>query len=171
MKNHHGQSLVELLVCLVIGTLLLCQGFSSLGDALQRSRQTQAVNQLLGVLHYARGSAVMARGIVGICAGPNGCAGSHDWRQQLWLFADSNHNGQFDAGEQLLRQEPFDERYSWHWTAFAGQTFVQFEADGSVRAGNGSFTLCEGNRPIQQIVINVAGRPRSQKPAATANCS
>ncbi|WP_137818231.1 GspH/FimT family pseudopilin [Pseudomonas sp. 2FG] len=169
MKTMHGQTLVELMACLLIGGIMLSLALPSFSSILQRNQQTQTVNQLLGTLHYARGSAVMSRKTIGICAGDTSCDSEALWQGHLLVFDDLNRNGQLDSGEAQLRQEQLPEGYAWHWSR--SSPYLLLEADGTTRALNGTFTLCRDGAPLQQIVINLTGRVRTRAPVAGARCS
>lgn len=171
MKRMHGQNLVELMACLLIGSLMLTLAIPALTSTLQHNQQTQAVNQLLGALQYARGEAVMSRGTTALCSGAPLCGTSITWRNQLLIFSDHNRNGQLDSSEALLQQLALPRGYDWHWSNFRSRSYLQFEADGTTYALNGTFTLCHENIPTRQIVINSTGRTRTQAASADAPCS
>lgn len=171
MKKIHGQTLVELMVCLLIGGIMLTSAIPAFNSSIQRNQQTQAVNQLLGALHYARGSAVMGRQTIALCSGETLCGLTNAWRNQLLIFDDRNLNGQLDSNEYLLQQLPLPEGYSWNWSNFRDRIYLQFEADGTTRALNGTFTLCHDSTATRQIVLNVTGRARTQLAATNAPCN
>ncbi|MCY1287259.1 Type II transport protein GspH [compost metagenome] len=171
MKTKHGHTLVELMLCLLIGGIVLGLALPSFSALLNSSTQAQLTNQLLGQLHYARGTAVLGKTTVALCAGQDRCSGSSNWQRQLLVFIDQNGNGQLDPAEKLLRQEPLRPDYSWQWSSFRHRSYVLFDSDGTTRALNGTFTLCENGTPLKQIVISVSGRPRTQSPSPDARCS
>jgi type IV fimbrial biogenesis protein FimT len=171
MNRMHGQTLVELMTCLLIGGIMLTFAIPALTSTQQRSQQTQAVNQLLGVLHYARGTAVMGRKTIALCSGDTKCSTENIWQNQLLIFDDLNRNGQLDGGEELLQQLHMQKGYSWRWSNFRSRSYLQLEADGTTRALNGTFTLCHENIPSRQIVINLTGRTRTQSAPNGARCS
>ncbi|MNF65691.1 Type II transport protein GspH [compost metagenome] len=171
MKRMHGQTLVELMVCLSIGGIILTSALPTLTSTLQRSQQTQNVNQLLGALHYDRGSAVMGRKTIALCSGSTLCNPEQVWQNQLLVFDDLNRNGQLDNGEELLQQLSMPQGYSWRWSNFRSRSYLQFEADGTTPALNGTLTLCHANAPTRQIVINLTGRARTQAAPGDARCS
>lgn len=170
MKTMHAFSLLELLTCLSISVIILSLAVPSLQETMQRNQKTQSVNQLLGILQYARGSAVFRRSTIGICSGTNSCNATLDWRNKLLVFADTNQNGQLDINEQLLRTDSLPNELVWHWSNFRDRNFLQFERDGTTRALNGTLTLCKNGQPLHQVVINLAGRLRTQPPPADIQC-
>ncbi|BAN46672.1 GspH/FimT family protein [Metapseudomonas resinovorans] len=171
MKQPRGHSLVELLFCLLIAGILLGLAAPSFVSTLERNRQAAAVNQLLGALHYARGTAVMERKVVGICAGVSTCNAATHWNEQLLVFVDENRNGQLDAGEELLKVIPLDRALDIHWRSFRSTRFVQYQPDGTTLASNGTFTICHADTPLMAVVINLSGRVRTRAPSSQDGCN
>lgn len=172
MKHQsNGISLLELIICLAIASLLLSvvlPGFA----ALQRSQhRAQSTNQLLSVLHFARTEAVLSRRIIGICSGAASCSNSTNWHGELLVFVDDNMNGQLDSNEELLRREPLPPDSLWHWHSFQRRSYLLFEADGTTRALNGTFTLCREASALNEVVVNLIGRMRTQSPSDPQACS
>lgn len=170
MNRSYGHTFAELLIVLCLLTIMANIATPVLSRILEAQQRTTALNQMLGALVYSRSSAVFGRRSTVLCAGTGDCNGSTIWAQQLTIFHDLNANGRRDVGETLLRQELLPKEYSWHWASFRKLPHAIFEADGSTRAANGTLTLCKGEQPQKQIVINLVGRIRYQQPAPGATC-
>lgn len=168
MTLSKGHSLVDLMFCLLIGSTIASMAAPSLGSLIDNSKATQLTNQLVGLLHYARSEAVFAKRSTAICAGHTHCNHSATWHTQLLVFHDNNHNGQIDAEEEVLRQDTFPPDYSWHWSRTS--PFLIYERDGTTRALNGTFTLCRQGVPLQQVIISLSGRVRTQPPSPAGKC-
>lgn len=171
MIDNKGYTLVELIACLTIAAITLATALPPLKSTLERGQQAEATNLLLGALHYARGSAVIGRTLVSLCAGSVTCSNSQHWQSDLLVFNDRNKNGQIDETETLLKKIATPPGYSWYWSNFRRTSYIQYEPDGTTRALNGTFTLCHENQPRKQIVINLTGRVRTQAPGASAICN
>lgn len=165
-----GFSLVECLCTLIIVSIIAMIALPPLNTMLENSNRTQVTNQLLATLHFARSTAVYQRGVVTVCPGVTQCTGERVWNASLMVFHDTNRNGQLDMGEQVIRLESLLDDYSWRWASFRQGTFIQFEANGTTLAHNGTFTLCKEQQPQRQVVISLSGRARTQAPAGTARC-
>lgn len=163
MNPPKGHTLVELLFCLLIIGILLGLAMPSFISTVERSRETEAVNQLLGALHYARSTAVFGRRLTTLCSGTEQCEPSNRWQRNLLAFTDVNRNGQIDEGETLIRQEYIPEGYTWYWSSFRRQNHIQFESDGTTLALNGTFTLCDKEFAVHQVIVNLSGRARHQR--------
>lgn len=170
MKTMHGQTLAELMICLVIGGIALITAIPAFTSASQRNQQTQTVNQMLAGLHYARSVAVLGSKTTTLCSGEMTCNAEKKWHGKLLIFDDTNLNGQLDNDENLLHQFSVSKGYSWYWSNFRNQPHLQYENDGTTRALNGTFTLCYDNTPSRQIVLNLTGRARTQAAPADTPC-
>lgn len=170
MQNLRGHTLIELMICLLIASIMLVTAAPSFSSLMRDNQKTQLTNQLVGFLHYARSTAVLKKQTVGICAGNAQCKDSRIWHSQVLAFNDLNGNGQIEATEELLRQETLPKGYSWHWSNFRSRNHLLYERNGTTRALNGTFTLCQESKALQQVVISLSGRVRTRPPAATVRC-
>ncbi len=167
-RKSYGRSLIELMVLLAILSILLTAALPNLHGMRENTRRSQSVNQMIALLHHARSSSVYARAVVTVCQGNTNCSGSQNWNGNILVFLDHNANGQMDANDILLYQSEIADEYRWRWNRSQGH--IQFEADGSTRALNGTLTLCKSSTPQRQVVVSLSGRTRTQKASANADC-
>ncbi len=167
-SKSYGYTLVELIIVIAIVSIIITTTLPGLQAMRDSNARTQTVNQMNSLLQHARSSAVFSRKIVTLCPGTAHCSGSTSWQGILLIFIDRNANGQLDADDELLHQAAIADNFSWHWNRSKGH--IQFEADGTTRAMNGTFTLCRNGTPERQIVVALAGRARTQPPARGATC-
>lgn len=168
VAKSYGRSLVELICVLAILSTITTIALPNLQDIRDKNTRTQTVNQMISLLYHARSNAVFSRKIVSLCPGVGRCSDTPRWQDTLLIFIDQNANGQLDSDDELLHQTNIADDFSWHWNRTKGH--VQFEADGTTRAMNGTFTLCRKGRPEHQLVIALAGRIRSRQPGREASC-
>lgn len=171
MTRPLGYSLVELLFVLLIAGILLSLATPALVSTVQDNRETQAVNQLLGALHYARGTAVMERKVVGICGGRSACNRSNHWHGQLMVYEDSPGGGGPASDDSLLRVTPLPGDLYVHWRGFRPSHSVIYKPDGTVAGTNGTLTLCRDGIAVRALVINVSGRVRTRTPSDDDRCN
>lgn len=167
-RKIYGRTLLELMSVLAILSILLTMALPNMRSLMEGNQRTQTVNQMISLLHHSRSQAVYTRGVVTLCPGSEQCSASRYWQGNLLLFLDRNGNGQLDHEDHLLHQAEIADELSWHWNRNNG--YIQFEADGSTRALNGTLTLCRQGVPQHQIVIALAGRVRHQPPSRGAAC-
>jgi len=60
--------------------------------------------------------------------------------------------------------------FFWHWRGAGGHACIRFKADGSAAGSNGTFTLCHKKEALHQVLVNFAGRIRSQEAPSNAGC-
>lgn len=183
MNRQHGFTLIELMITLAIAAIVLAIGVPSFQAMMRNNRVIANTNDFLSSLNLARSEAIK-RGVgwrVVLCPGTAaGCAGAA-WGNGWIVFVDADangdgllndagtdNNGQWEAGEQILRVHEAlggDD-------ALAGNgpvsTFISFAPDGSTRlansnafqAGTLTFSLCNTDHQQNTIVINSVGRAR-----------
>lgn len=171
MNINRGFSLVEALVYLAVLSIVLTLTAPSLSELIRNNEKALAINQMQGILNHARSTAVFQHRPTSVCSGINNCKASRLWRDPLLVFVDGNENGQVDTDEHVEYLAPLPDGYTWGWSSFRRLAHLTFEADGTTRASNGTFTLCFEGLPLQQVVISLSGRVRRQLPARDASCT
>jgi type IV fimbrial biogenesis protein FimT len=169
-KLTSGTSLLEALVCIAVLSIVCQTAIPAMNQLLDNQIRQSATMHMLGALRYSRGQAILRRERISICHGLGSCALTGNWSQQLLIFTDHNSNGTLDNDDVLLRQQDLDKSTYWLWSGFRGNRYIQFESDGTTLAFNGTFTLCMKGKPEMQIVINIAGRTRTQSPPVSKTC-
>lgn len=183
MNRNLGFSLVELMVTLAVVAIVLVVGVPSFQGMMRNNRVITHTNDFLSSLNLARSEAIK-RGVgwrVVMCPGnpTAGCSGTA-WGGGWIVFVDAdadgdgdilddaatNDNGQWNAGEQILRvHERLDGNDTLTGNASVN-TYISFQFDGSTRiagsdnfqAGTLTFSLCNTNHQRNTIVINSVGR-------------
>lgn len=173
MPQHAGFTLPELMVCLALFILLSLWAAPNLTSLLTRSQSNEALNRLVSTVQYARSTAVALRNTVTVCPGTvaQGCQNTAHWSNTLLVFIDSNQNGTQEAGELLLQAVPIANEHYWHWANFRNKKYLQYQADGSTPGLNGTFTLCQAQNALGQVVINSTGRIRSEQSGNATHCA
>lgn len=170
MKRSKGHTLAEVSACVAICAITACITLPQLTPMLEKGKQAEAVNLMVGALHYARGAAVLGRARVSLCSGQLSCNSTKRWAGDLLIFSDPNKSGQLENPEFPLKHIQIPPDYSWHWSNYRSATYLQYESDGTTRALNGTLTLCHEGLPVRQVVINSAGRIRTQLPGIATRC-
>lgn len=182
MNRKSGFTLTELMITLAIVAIVIAFGVPSFRGMMRNNQIAANSNDFLSSLNLARSEAIK-RGVgwrVVMCPGTQaGCAGTA-WGNGWIVFVDADanlnnlldeatsDNGQWDAGEQILRVH---ERLAGDDTLVGNvqvSTYVSFASDGSTRlsnsmafqAGTLSFSLCNSDNQRNTIVINSVGRAR-----------
>lgn len=151
-------TLIELLVVMVLLSILMSLAVPGVVSLLNSSKQTAALNQLMSVLNYARGTAVTQGLYVTVCSGDGtSCNTGSLWQDQLMVFLDTDADGTLDQGDEVVQKvEYLAENMRWYWSR--GKS-IRFRPDGT--AANGSFRLCNQTElQKRKVVVNMTGRPR-----------
>ena len=170
MTKPQGHTLVELLVSLAILAILLSTAAPALSSMAESNKTTSAVNQMLGAIQYTRSSAVISHQQAILCPGQTACTNTSDWSDSVLIFQDRNGNERLDQDEPQLRHERLPDGYAWNWSSFRKLPHIIYQQDGTTQAANGTLTLCKKGKPLQQIVISLAGRVRQQTASSSALC-
>ena len=103
-RSVKGFTLVELLVTLAVLGILVLIGIPNMRAIIQNNRIATLTNDLLSDINLARSEALKRATNVGICMSSAGiaCDGA-SWTGGRMVFADTNNNQAFDAGEPVLR--------------------------------------------------------------------
>lgn len=158
-----GVTLVELMVTVAVLAVVAAIAFPSFRGVLHSNRVATATNEVVASFALARSEAVRSSQGAGICASTNGSACDGTWADGLMVWADQNGDGQFTAGETVLRFVAFAEGFDVDGPA---QPFA-FDGRGR-RAGNSDAlalqpTDCAGGSYRRQITLSTTGQLRTTK--------
>lgn len=164
---HRGFSIIELMVVLLIAAALLV--FTPplyrawIADAEMRNR----VDALVNAMAFARGEALKRNGRVNLCHSADGaqCAPSGGWEAGWLVYADDNHNGELDDGEQVIRVEAAAEPGITVRGNRPVADYVSYNEYGHTRMANGAlqmgtFTVCRPGHKAVDVVLANGGRVR-----------
>jgi len=163
--NHSGFTLLELLVAMLVLGVLASIGIPAFSSTIDRQRIDSAVTSLSSGLAYTRLEAVRRNRVVTIA--PIGA----DWNTGWRIFIDTNNNGVFDAGEELLRED-LPSRVAFIHANTPVASFVRYNARGESILLNGgfqagTFRFCPSQSGAQGriMVLNRVGRIRTAREA------
>jgi type IV fimbrial biogenesis protein FimT len=184
-RTAHGFTLIETLVTLAIATVLIVVAVPALRDLLRNNRLTAAGNDLLYSVTLARTEAVkrqtpavvcvVADSTVAapVCTGAGGKTTGASWI----VFADTNGNSAYDAGEAILERHA---ALSTEVTMLTdGNGIVAFDATGFASplaaATLRNAVFCDarglvaiGSRSSTERAVTLSGTGRAQVVAASS---
>lgn len=158
MKNA-GYTLIELLTALSIAGILGGLAVPASVNMVQKYRLRTAAWDLFHSINTARATAIMRDRRVTLSA-PSG-----DWHDGAEIFIDSNHSGERDDDEELLRRLPAHQSVVIEGNYWV-KDYISFMPDGSARAISGAFqigtlSVCHPELARRfELVISVGGRLR-----------
>lgn len=159
----HGFTVIELLIVIALVGILGFVAVPGMHNLLQKSKTTAAVNQLAGLVRYARNLAITHNTHVTLCPSQNGESCENlPWHDGVLLFTDQNTNSKVDGADRVERfMQPFVNAGSIRWGSLRNK--VQFNGRGMARGTVGSFIYCPENRDpmlAESLVLSFQGRLR-----------
>ena len=178
-RSEQGFTLIEMLVAVAIAAILTSIAAPSVAQLAASLQLTAASNTLVSSLHLARNEAIKRNGRVVLCKTTDGihCAATGGWEQGWIIFHDSNNNSLHEDAEPIIQhQQALSASLRMTGNATVG-SYISFVATGGTRLVGGGFqagtlTLCRASTSAadaRQVILNAAGRPRTQK-AAIPSC-
>jgi len=163
-----GFTLIELIVTLSIASIVLAAALPMLQGFIRNQRKTAEVNLLIGALNFTRSEAIVRQRSLRLCGGNliDGCQDERLWRSD-WLVLTNERTGKLSEPLQVFTRK---DDFFWRWSGAGRRPFIRFKADGSAAGSNGTFTLCYEEKALHQVVVNFAGRIRSQVAPEKASC-
>ena len=176
-NQHHGYTLIELLITLAVFSVLALNVFPSFSALLAQERSVVLTNTLAGALAYARTESVTKQMTILTCQSNNGseCNRSENWHNGWIIFTDTNNNKQREPEETLLRVYPSANNGTQ--AVFNGALnrdhYLQYKPSGRAYP-NGSFLICNPNIGIgKALIMTQSGRLRlskKQRDGSTITC-
>lgn len=162
VRNQSGATLVEAVSSLAIAVTLMSLAVPSMQQLLAQQRLTNAVNIMVGHIHYTRLEAVKRVSYVTLCPSINNQDCSNDylnWHKGVIIFVDDDEDGRRDNGEQILRViHPFHSDINIYSTT--GRRRIKFRPVGTAYGSNVTITLTSStyNVHIKQLKLSNHGR-------------
>lgn len=156
-------TVIELVVALAAGSILLFMALPAFDDMVERLQTTSRTNAIVGLVRFARESAVTQRRMITLCpARDTVCTGSRAWHTGIMAFADLNHDGARQPEEPIAGYMPaLKTGESLLWRSFRNKNYLQFRSAGYTNWQNGSFHYCPASRDPANgkvIIVNIQGR-------------
>ena len=171
-RTMEGFTLMESLTVVAILSAVLALGMPVMANIRQRAQASTAMHLLTASLATARIMAVSKRRAVTVCPSSDGsrCRTDLNWDAGWIIYLDPGREAQ-PAGSTLVMQTT-DGPKGVTIRSSAGRHRVRYLPNGMSSGTNVSLSVCStaDTRLIGRVVINNAGRTRSERPAALAPC-
>lgn len=157
-----GLTLVELLVCLAIVSILSFIVIPSFNDMLQNTRANSHINQLSQLIRYTKSEALARQARVTLCPLSKELSCGTQWQLGAMVFIDENNNQIRENNERLLRQEtPLISSGTIRFNHPSNR--IVFSPQGFPLGNAGSYVYCPENKNeayARALIINFQGRLR-----------
>lgn len=170
-----GITIVELVVCLAVVSILVTTGVPAFSNFIQSNRLSESTFDLLGTINLARSEAVKRRTRVVLCRSVNpaattpSCGGTaNTWTKGWLVFATGDGNNTYEpATDTLLETGWVDSPDVTVITNSTSSNNLEYNADGTTNEGGGTarFAICDKRSGAYGRQINVPphGRPKFVK--------
>jgi type IV fimbrial biogenesis protein FimT len=175
-----GVTLIELMVGLMVFAMLQAIAVPAISEMLNSVKLDSATLSMVSSLQLARSEAIKRGTRVVLCKSRSGedCDDTNGWEHGWIVFQDRNNNAMVDEGENILHKEQplaANVRLTGNSTVLS---YVSYTPFGQAKMTSGAFqagtlTACMSSKSraaARQIVINIAGRARTQM-ATLDHCS
>jgi len=162
-RTRQAFTLIELLITLAIAAVLAGLAYPAFDELIARTHSTTRVNDLVGIIRFARHAAISERRWVTLCpAEGEACTNRNQWHTGVMAFEDRNRDGEKQSAEPVLGYLPrLDPGEQLLWRAFRRRNFLQFRPEGYTNWQNGSFVYCPASRDARYgkvLIVNIQGR-------------
>ncbi|HBK46821.1 MAG TPA: pre-pilin like leader sequence [Xanthomonadaceae bacterium] len=98
-----GFTLVELMITIAVLAVLMAIAFPNFQGTIRSNRVATSTNEMISALALARSEAIKSTRGGGVCPSSSGTGCDGTWQQGWIVWSDANGDGQFEAGEPILR--------------------------------------------------------------------
>ena len=172
-RSASGFTLVELAIAFAVLGIMAGVALPSMQRFIEHQRTSAAIGTLMSHMSLARMAAISRNRRTTLCPSMDGvaCDVSTDWSRGWMLFVDENGNRKADATDEVLRTdlEPTS-RHLWV-ASTSGRQQLRYLPDGRSAGANLTISICSlDGRLLGQVIVNNAGRPRSERPRRSTAC-
>ena len=167
-----GFSLIEALTVMAITAIGLVIGIPSFQGMNERARVSSAMHLLTAHMASARSTAITYRIPTVVCPSnrAGGCRTDGNWSEGWLMFFDKDGNRRPDTREDILRDENATIHPSLRILSSSGRPQLRYLPDGRSSGSNITVRLCREDELLAQIIVNNAGRTRSETISGTRPC-
>lgn len=101
-KRQQGVTLLEMMIALAVSAIVLTLVAPNVQSILVKNKITAEINEMSGVLQFARFTAVDERSTTIVCPSSDFSSCGNNWDDPKIVFIDANANDARDADEPLL---------------------------------------------------------------------
>ena len=180
-KSGQGFTLVELLITIAIAAILATIAIPSYRAMVRKNSVINQADGFLNVLMLARSEAVRRNRNVTVCKNTNtttpACTTSGTWDAGILVYADTDGDGAYDAGEEIRVEVPITKSAYITGSSASGQdvsSLITFRPDGTpgVLTGIGTFTIQPSSSDAfcqRLLEVNITGQAKVR--STSVSCS
>jgi len=171
-----GFSLIEMMIAITILATCTALTVPALRGFARQQRARAAMDLIIVQMAEARTAAVINNQPVVVCpaqpqAEPADCSGAGDWSAGWILFLDHDGDRRPSAASDIIDSTNLPADRGLSIRTSQARAHVRYLPDGRSAGSNLTFELCnDANERIASVVLNNAGRTRSQWAVSGLRC-
>ncbi|WP_337244980.1 GspH/FimT family pseudopilin [Luteimonas sp. gir] len=172
MHSERGVTLFELMCTLGVLLVLVLVGVPAFAQAVAAYHAISAAEHLRADLALARNAAITGGKSVVVCprTEDNRCRDDGAWTLGWVVLRDPDRDLTADADHDLLRVASPPGLAKGELAFEANRPFVRYRPDGRSVGTNLTIAVCSAGRVQRQLVVNNAGRVRTERAREAASC-
>ena len=168
--RQRGITLVEVIISLAVFSVLSAMAIPALQAMIRTARLTATMSDLTHQFAHARIHAVSLNGIVAVCPSSHGrCESDADWTRGWMVYRDDDRNRQPYAAAHII-QEAGPVHGGLRVASSTSRAQLRYLPDGRSSGTNLTVHLCDGPSLVARVVVNNAGRIRSERLRKPGTC-
>ncbi len=174
MHRERGLTLIELAVTLAVLAICAAVGVPTLRTFIHQQRASAAMGSLTAHLASARMAAITHNRAVLVCPADQaatGCVQDVDWSRGWIAFFDPDRNRRPDRPDQVIAVQQPDSSGILRMFTSGGRRQLRYLPDGRSAGSNVTFELCDADHLLGRVIVNNAGRARTERPADPTPCT
>lgn len=156
LNRFRGFTLIEMMICLVIASIVCVSALLVNHAFYQRNRLEIVQNELANALNYARNMAIIKNRPLTLIP----LSDSHQWADGMILFVDNPSHYYLDKSDILYRWQWHYSGITIEWKGFQSKDYLTFSPSLKHATCSGSFVITSVSEGFKKIIINRLGRIR-----------
>lgn len=170
-RTARGFTLLELMITLAVLAIALGVGAPAMGALLEHTRATRTLHLATSALATARMEAIRRNRPVSVWPSADGhrCRADPVWSAGWIIFVDADRTGQPGSAEDVMHV--FDGiGGNLGFRATVGRPLIRFAPSGWSAGSNATLRLCSTGRELARVIVNNAGRVRTERHRSPPAC-
>lgn len=164
MKPMRGLSLLELLICLGVLSMLLGISIPDFNELVESLSGDVTLRKLATAVQLSKSAAITTGTTVTLCRSNDGFACGGSWQDGVIVFTDRNRDRVINDNDSLVRHVTFPNgNGTIKFRAFQNKQYLQLSSLGVTHYQNGNFTYCPfsgDSKLARQLILNRTARLR-----------
>lgn len=170
VRCQHGFTVIETIACLALISIVIGLGMPSLKRILRAIQVQTVMAELSTDFASARIKAISGNTSIVVCpADAMRCINDGDWARGWIVFQDADRNHRPDTDSDVLQSHQPPSR-GLRIVSSRARPRLRYSPDGLSGGSNLTVSICSGEMLAGRLIVNNAGRVRSERADSSAAC-